>query len=320
MKGSGGSAWPTAKTRDHHAESRGENPLNFSPSLAVKAEIWPTPMAGTPAQNGNNAAGNNDFTRKAEVMAQGLWPTPCAVEPEQGPNHMRSLPRSQRGGGNAPNLATTIANWQTPVSDDCMDREKGKINSRGEPKLSGQAMQWPTPRAQMANGTGGNQQGAPDLQTAVSTWPTPAARDHKGENSPDHLTNGTGRLHMDQLPNAVAFLYSHPAPAMPPHGVTLSQLRRIWRPLRASVIASHGRATWRRLWKGRAKRRLNPNFVSWLMGWPSGHALCACSATEFTRWQRQMRGALSVMPMASGQWIWKPSVDGKPQIQEEMDI
>jgi hypothetical protein len=25
---------------------------------------WPTPMAGTPAQNGNNAAGNNDSSRK----------------------------------------------------------------------------------------------------------------------------------------------------------------------------------------------------------------------------------------------------------------
>ncbi|WP_417585429.1 hypothetical protein [Pelagibacterium sp.] len=25
---------------------------------------WPTPMAGTPAQNGNNAAGNNDISRK----------------------------------------------------------------------------------------------------------------------------------------------------------------------------------------------------------------------------------------------------------------
>lgn len=29
---------------------------------------WPTPMAGTPAQNGNNMAGNSDFTRKTEGM------------------------------------------------------------------------------------------------------------------------------------------------------------------------------------------------------------------------------------------------------------
>ena len=30
--------------------------------------------------------------------------------------------------------------WQTPVADDAVKRAKGKINSRGEPKLSGQIM------------------------------------------------------------------------------------------------------------------------------------------------------------------------------------
>ena len=149
-------------------------------------------------------------------------------------------------------------------------------------------------------------------------WPTPAARDHKGENSPDHLTNGTGRLHLDQLPNAVAFLFSLPAQAMQQHGPTLSQLRRIWRPLRASVIASHGRATWRRLWKGRAKQRLNPIFVEWLMGWPPGHALCDCSATEFAHWQQDMRGALSAQPTASGAWIWEPPSQIKTPTQMKL--
>lgn len=40
---------------------------------------WPTPMAGTPAQNGNNAAGNIDFSRRTEELARsvdfGLMPT-----------------------------------------------------------------------------------------------------------------------------------------------------------------------------------------------------------------------------------------------------
>jgi hypothetical protein len=63
----------------------------------------------------------------------------------------------------------------------------------------------------------------------------------------------------------------------------------------------------RRILKGRSRRRLNPLFVGWLMGWPIGHALCACSATEFTLWQQHMRGALSQLPMASGPWIWRPT-------------
>lgn len=43
-----------------------------------------------------------------------------------------------------------------------------------------------------------------------SKWPTPATRDHKGANSADHLENGTGRLHLDQLPNFVAHLWPTP--------------------------------------------------------------------------------------------------------------
>jgi len=40
---------------------------------------------------------------------------------------------------------------------------------------------------------------------------------------------------------------------------------------------------------------------------PIGHALCACSATEFFLWQQRMRGALSQLPTASGPWIWRPT-------------
>lgn len=115
--------------------------------------------------------------------------------------------------------------------------------------------------------------------------------------------------------STIADRFSHPAPVTQYHGPTLSQLRRIWRPLRASVIASHGRATWRRLWKGRSKQRLNPIFVEWLMGWPPGHALCDCLATEFAHWQQDMRGALSALPTASGAWIWEPPMKNKTPTQ-----
>lgn len=40
---------------------------------------WPTPMAGTPAQNGYNEAGNNDSSRKTVEVLKG-WNTPTAVE------------------------------------------------------------------------------------------------------------------------------------------------------------------------------------------------------------------------------------------------
>lgn len=44
--------------------------------------------------------------------------------------------------------------WQTPVSDDAVEREQGKFNSRGEPKLSAQAKLWPTPTSRDHKDTG----------------------------------------------------------------------------------------------------------------------------------------------------------------------
>ena len=74
--------------------------------------------------------------------------------------------------------------------------------------------------------------------------------------------------------------FTRPAPAITQHGPQSSHHAPISRPLRASMIASHGRVACRRILKGRSRRRLNPLFVGWLMGRPIGHALCACSATD----------------------------------------
>jgi hypothetical protein len=116
-----------------------------------------------------------------------------------------------------------------------------------------------------------------------------------------------GKSRMDILHYRAEQGFTHPAPVITPDGRRYSPHAPISRPLWASMIASHGRAVSRRILKARARRRLNPLFVGWLMGWPIGHALCACSGTEFTLWQQRMRGALSQLPMALGPWIWRPT-------------
>ncbi|MDO8326989.1 MAG: hypothetical protein Q7T28_08615 [Cypionkella sp.] len=112
--------------------------------------------------------------------------------------------------------------------------------------------------------------------------------------------------------------FTHPDQATVSGGLQPSSHTPISRPLWASMIASHGRVVSRRILKGRSRRRLNPLFVGWLMGWPIGHALCACSATEFTHWQQRMRGALSQLPMASGPWIWRPTDDAQGPAQMDL--
>jgi len=57
--------------------------------------------------------------------------------------------------------------WQTPVADDAIDRENGKFNSRGEPKLSAQVKLWPTLQAHDWKSTSHGNQGNARLLSEV---------------------------------------------------------------------------------------------------------------------------------------------------------
>lgn len=59
-------SWATPAARDWRGNSASEEDDPRGKPLSEQSHQlanWPTPMAGTPAQNGNNAAGNNDFSR-----------------------------------------------------------------------------------------------------------------------------------------------------------------------------------------------------------------------------------------------------------------
>ena len=263
MKGSGFSSLPTATGQDaagarNRTANRSNPDSKHSDGVTLTDAIWnwPTPMAGTPAQNGNNAAGNNDFTRKAEAL--------------------------------------DLAMWTTPQAHDVTARGTGQV---------------PTSKA-----------GNACLARDAMNWPTATTRDHKGS-APNCLTRKDGKSRLDMLDFAAEQGFSRPAPATCLHGMPPSQWRPTSRRLLRSVTSHVKRASLRR-WLRRGnwkKRRLNPLFVEWLMGWPPGHALCDCSATEFARWQQAMRGALSALPTASAAWIWEPPAK-KPPPPKQMNL
>jgi len=85
----------------------------------------------------------------------------------------------------------------------------------------------------------------PESDSPAKMFPTPSARDAKGENHSRHLAVAKGRKHMDQLPNFIAHSGSSPQRLMSSDGGRKS---------------SSGSPT--------LLRRLNPAFVSWLMGLP----------------------------------------------------
>jgi hypothetical protein len=79
-------------------------------------------MAGTPARNGNNEAGNNDSSRKTVEMCQ--WPAlPWATPAARDFRFANSKPFSERGGGakgeQLQNLAKHLCAW--PANPDALD-------------------------------------------------------------------------------------------------------------------------------------------------------------------------------------------------------
>ena len=76
--------WPTPTAQDGSRGNGTIRPHDTGIPLPQRATMagWPTPMAGTPARNGNNEAGNNDSSRKTVELAG--WPTPEAEEARRG--------------------------------------------------------------------------------------------------------------------------------------------------------------------------------------------------------------------------------------------
>lgn len=84
---------------------------------------WPTPMAGTPAQNGNNAAGNTDSSRRTVALCG--WPTPMAQQANGEPEAFLERKRRSVARGNSMgvsltdlNMVAKLAHWHTPAASD----------------------------------------------------------------------------------------------------------------------------------------------------------------------------------------------------------
>lgn len=142
-------------------------PIGLAKEISERAETifasdsilsgWPTPMAGTPAQNGNNPAGNTDSSRQTVALLSG-WPTPDAGA--FGTNdanwEARRAECKERHGNNGFGLtvgmAATLSGWTTTTTRDHKDtpgmtaQRDGKDRADQLPRqayLSG----WSTPTA-----------------------------------------------------------------------------------------------------------------------------------------------------------------------------
>jgi hypothetical protein len=126
----------------------------------AKLASWPTPMAGSPATDEYNAAGNNDFSRRVVTLTS--WATPTTRDHKDGAANLESVPVNALLGRQA-----LLAGWRSPDTNTCggaQDPEKRighALRLQDEVRLTS----GPTPSGSTAATASGGQ-----LNPAFSRW------------------------------------------------------------------------------------------------------------------------------------------------------
>lgn len=116
-----GAPWATPTIKGDYNRKGASKQSGDGVATQMRGAQWPTPMAGTPAQHGYNAAGNNDSSRKLEVILglrktvngrKSQWPTPTVADVTGG--------RKTRSGtrNNEMLLNGLMTTWATPAARD----------------------------------------------------------------------------------------------------------------------------------------------------------------------------------------------------------
>lgn len=274
-----GQAWSTPRSED--SESCGNHPGSMD-SLTGQTSNWPTPNAApeAPTQEGIQSASpwgtpgamdggtiRRGAGRGNELLLAGQakefnWPTPDASvmndreTPETFEARRAKLDdRSRNGKGAGTPLTIAAQQWATPrasAADQGNDKASAQRRSQGENTgLKDQASNFPTPTTQDAE-----QAGSPKREmltnVAVSPRATPAARDTRSDQGQE------GLLARD----------AHPRGKPLTRQILTSQIglqdETPETPGQKSSDAGPGSRPLLR------RRKLNPNFVEWLMGFPRG--------------------------------------------------
>lgn len=256
------SSWPTARAEDSESCGNHDNP-NSHPgeSLTGVTRDWATPTSHERTHSSRSVDHGEQLANQVDQ-----WPTPAVDR------------RDNRGGANPlgperPSLETLGRTWPSPRSisggAESAQRKQdlGRLESGGG-DLQATAEQWATPQARDWKSTPlAHTNGGRDLAQDTSQWATPTSRDHKDSDGMAQEAfdkSGKFRNRIDQLARQAFFRSGRPDQWSTTNGSASS------RTIRSS------------------RRRLNPNFVDWLMGFPPGWTGCARLGTpSYRSWLRR---------------------------------
>ena len=200
--------------------------------------------------------------RRTKETDCGLWRSPDTGQGGTSDLAKRGITHRENGQPAQFRLCDQVAMWQTPVADDAVERAKGKLNSRGEPKLSGQAALWATP-----NTMDGMDARSPEAMKKQFNTARP------GRTAPANLRE---QVHPELYPEA---LLSTPTSRDHKDGTFTPNV---------PVSGLLGRQVWNGSPAGaESKGSLNPEFVCWLMGFSTAHHCSMLTAMQSFRKSRR---------------------------------
>lgn len=235
---------------------------------------WPTPMAGTPAQNGHNEAGNTDSGRKTVELAS--WPTATAHDAGRGGQAKRAQGET-RHGSNLQDFAL-LASWPTPRAED--SESSGMRHGRG----------------------------VADTMTAVSSlasWATPTAVENIGDLAKKDARrhrmkekwkgvsgNGFGQSISEQA--QMAHWITPQTHDVRTRGNTMADHHHAPHDLSNQALLASGTTPNGLPAQTESPGQLDPDHSRWVMGYPVEHLSCAPTETpSFLKSQRNSSAPFS---------------------------
>lgn len=283
--------WRTPNTRDHHAQGpRADHPQRQT-TLVDQTSKWHTPNAA------ERSGSETQTSLRRDVKD---WPTPRTTDSasaEMSPERRKTLPPDS--------LTGAVKGWPTPVVHD--SHRPNDPHSTQHANLQRDAETWPTPRSsrrgpeseetRKARGAGGE-----DISSAVQNWPTPTCpAPHDSDNSAGEGSqkqmNLAGEAIKWATPNARDFkgedLPSRHGGASLAHQAQTGQMSHS--SPRVPVISTAGVELSPTAPTTAERRRLNPAFVCWLIGWPwwwTRAERISFAAREMESWLSRQRSLL----------------------------
>ena len=213
----------------------------------------------------------------------------------------------------SPKFSEIWKEWVSDIRQACLRRRKSaQVIDANECLFSvSETSEWATPRTitggaesqQRKQELGRKRSGGGDLQAQTQAWPTPCSTDHCGSAK---LGQRRGQL---SEATEVNFQISHQAQETSTHGEESSSNIPNW-PQRSqnwqTPAACDGEGGTLEIREGAngkyklgdqvgSRKRLNPIFTEWMMGWPLGWTDFARVEMESCHWWRRMRSRLFLL-------------------------